>query len=171
MPYQGTGYIGKGDKFYLLTYGYGGLYCLDRRNGEEIWAGQEDYGLSSGIDQHGRAAIGLDGSIYVIGERANITAISEKGEKLWEVESPAEYRIRLNPPRIVRSGSTPRAIAVGPDGRLYVATSKGLYACSTTGKVIYKYPELQRVELAPVFGPDGAMYVIDGSTLYAFRKP
>ncbi|MBU2473040.1 PQQ-binding-like beta-propeller repeat protein, partial [Patescibacteria group bacterium] len=97
--------------------------------------------------------IGPDGSIYVGAGNGNLYKVTAAGA------TSTFYSVGVNGPV--------KASAFASDGTVYMNDGKNLYALTSDGQVIWKYPVYYAYSSAPVIGPDGTIYVASNYYLYA----
>lgn len=122
------------------------LFALAPDTGTPRWQLPSIYGASG-------VTVGLDGTLYVSGDDANLHALK-----------PADGSSDWTAP-LTGNGSTP---TVGDDGTVYVVDTKTLHAFSPGGAQKWTAP-VDGASDGVSLGPDGTVYVATLSgTLYAF---
>jgi outer membrane protein assembly factor BamB len=115
-------------------------FSTNNVNGGEIW---RYFSLASGIDEG--PVIDENGTIYIVGDRNRIHAISPEGEWLWDTGTGGFI-----------SGSTP---AIADDGTIYVGSwDHRLYAINPDGSKKWEFLSYVTIASSPAIAEDGTIY-------------
>jgi outer membrane protein assembly factor BamB len=123
----------------LFTMGHKGgkdtVYCLDMRNGKELWSMSYRAEIQPNLYEGGPNSTPtiFDGRVYILGKQGQFYCLSEKsGKKLWSVEISKDYNYKK--PSWGFTGSP------YIDGDLVIvnAGSAGIAFNRKTGKLVWK---------------------------------
>lgn len=93
-----------------------------------------------------RPAIGLDGTVYVLGNYGHLYALRPDGGLKW-----------------IWSNGVDGTVDVGPNGTIYCAGGGGIQAFSPSGTRLWTFPLQSAILAGPNVGPDGNIYAADNS--------
>lgn len=119
--------------------------------GSMLWQVQMD-----GSYSFVRPAVASNGNIYVVDVSGTLHAVSPTGTLLWKVPGAA--------------GFTGKALTVGPDGTIYVASEDIVRAFSPSGVTLWTYTQDPRafILVGLSVGPDGNLYGVATQGLGVF---
>ena len=148
----------------------GSFAALDTTDGHELWK------LPYPAFQYNTMPVVLRSGAIVLPEDRSLAVVDRNGNSLWTFPPPEYIAPRPRPGLTVDQMIFSSAIAVGPDGNLYLGSGDGEFSCFSAEGVLqwtYNASPLRGIQFlaSPVITSDGTVIAISTeASVYAFTS-